>query len=114
MLLLLVAGIQVERLKEEVKDEALLRILTSSFTLLQVLSTQIANEYWSVSKDIAYWRRVAAAGPWEAYYITYYNQGPRKLCEHLYALLLHQEESVINNINYSNEGTGIQVYDPCI
>lgn len=69
-----------------------------SYSLLQLVASHVATEYWSICKDIEYWRRVADVGVWEAYYITYFNQGPVKLYQHFISLLFRGDE-----VDYTNE-----------
>ena len=76
-----------------------MQVFLQCFSLLHVLGEHVAVEYWSTCKDIEYWRRVAEAGDWEAYYITYFQQGPVKLYQHMLSLL-----SGHRGVNYSSQG----------
>ena len=87
------------RLRETLADETLMQVFQQSFSLLHLLGEHVAVEYWSTCKDIEYWRRVAEAGDWEAYYITYFQQGPVKLYHHLLSLLTGHR-----GVNYSSQG----------
>lgn len=88
------------RLRESIGEETLQQVFQLSFSLVHQLGEHVATEYWSTCKDIEYWRRVADAGDWEAYYITYFQQGPGKLYRHVLSLL-----SGHSGVNYSSQGS---------
>jgi hypothetical protein len=97
------SGINIHRLREILSDDDVVyKILYNCMSLLELISIHIATERWSISKDLDYWRRVAEAGDWEAYYITYYNQGPLKLYEHICSL--YQQSQGGASVTYSKEG----------